>query len=118
MSYSRDHAIVVSSWCNKSIDKAHAKAIDLGLGDVVSNIVARRMNGGASFAVLPDGSNEGWEDSNEFDAARAKFVEWIQTTYYPDGSSRLKWVEVQFGDDDRECKVLGSSDDDDRALEP
>lgn len=112
MSYCRSHAIIVSSWNAESIEEAHAKAKELGLGDLSTNIVYRPINGGSSFAILPDGSNEGWEGSDEFDAARAEFIEWIRTTYYPDGSSRLKWVEVQFGDDNLEAKTIASSDDD------
>lgn len=112
MSFSRNHAIIVSSWCSTSIELAHKKAVEIGLEKLVTRVVPHIINGGASFAVLPDGSNEGWIASELCDTLRGQFVAWMRTTYHADGSSALKWVEVQFGDEELETKVVGSSDDD------
>lgn len=70
-----------------------------------------------SFFVPPDGSKEGWDFSNQWDARRDAFVEWLRT-YRHDAedeefnSNGLHWVEVQFADDDRETRIVRSSDED------
>ena len=68
------------------------------------------VNNYRSFAIVPDGSKEGWPESDEGDEGRDRFIEWLDTQRYDDGSPRQRWVEVQFGDDDEETKVCRDSD--------
>lgn len=110
MGYMRDHAIVVASWNSDDIQAARRLAEAVGLGDLATPIVARRMNGGGSFAILPDGSKEGWIDSDIGDSQREEFVRCIRKMCHGDGSSNLDWVEVQFADDERETKVVRDGD--------
>lgn len=56
------------------------------------------MNGYISYAWLPDGSKEGWDDSNEADEHRARFVALFDQRY-EDGSSHDDVVQVRFGED-------------------
>lgn len=107
MGYMRHHAIVVTA-----LDDWLAPAQDAAtiVGCVVTPITASRANGYASFLVVPDGSKEGWDTSTAGDRARAEFVEWLRGQAYRDGSNRFDWVEVQFGDDDNEARILNCGD--------
>ncbi len=104
MGYTRHHAIVVSSWNKEHIDAAHRVADELKMS--VSEVVHSEMNGILSFFVAPDGSKEGWEDSDIGDVSRSTFKAWIRESGF-----YLKWVEVQYGDDEHRTKIIdfGSS---------
>ncbi len=109
MGYERHHAIVVSSWDDKRTDKARRKAKQIGCK--VSNVVMSDINGYTSFLIAPDGSKEGWDESEVGDDRRDYFVSWLDTQRHSDGSSSFNWVEVQYGDDDRETKIVRHSDE-------
>ena len=108
MGYMRHHAIVVTSWDIASLQHAHDVAS--GYFDWVSPISPRAMNYYRSFFIPPDGSKEGWEESNDGDDARDQFIEWLELQCYEDGSSCYDWVEVQYGDANLETKVIRDSD--------
>lgn len=124
MGYMRHHTIVVSGPrtsfdgqptiaqvqqnCKKLAKEASNKFNSF---NTVSAIVNSPMNDYASFFVAPDGSKEGWDTSEAGDALRDRIVEYLNSLRYSDGSTSYKWVEVQFGDDNGECKVTRSSDD-------
>ena len=95
----RHHAIVVTSWQREVLYLAAAKARELGLE--VLGPSAEVTNGFATFIICPDGSNEGWDESDEFDAKREKFVAYLKTERYKDGSSCLAWVVLAYGSDDQ-----------------
>ncbi len=95
----RHHAIVVTGYTTDSdLSDCRQKAIDIGMS--VSEIVPSPMNGFASFFVAPDGSKEGWEDSNKGDAMRAEFV------VYLDSADIYSYAELFYGDDEGKCKIV------------
>jgi hypothetical protein len=123
MGYIRHHAIVVTGWDEK-FERAHAKAVEL-FKDIARNVLHRKegrslvspiipgiVNGYKSFFVAPDGSKEGWEESDNANTARDRFVEYLRAQANDDGSTSLRYVEVQFGDDDKETLALRNSDAD------
>ena len=59
--------------------------------------------------VPPDGSKEGWRESEAGDSTRAAFVKWLRSRCYDDGSSSYGWVEVQYADDEGETKIVSDS---------
>lgn len=93
MGYMAHHTIVVTSWSSESLLAAHTKANELGCG--VSNIVGPLQNAECSFFVAPDGSKEGWPESDEGDHRRAMFIAWLRRE-----RSWCDWVAVRFGGDD------------------
>ena len=109
MGHMRHHAIVVSASYGSTIDRAHAKAAELGM--VVSGIIASPVNKVRSFFVAPDGSKEGWSDSDDGDVRRNVLIGWMSQQRYGDGSGPLSWVEVQYGDDEQETLVVSHSDE-------
>ena len=102
------HALIVTGW-NEGVNEAHAKALELygeAFADnalytgkdaqrLVGPIVASLTNGYRTFVLHPDGSKEWWKTSDEIEAARDNFIEWLRT----DGQRLyLDWVLVGFGE--------------------
>ena len=114
MSYTRHHAIVLTSWSVDTIALAHAKAIELECA--VTDIVSSQANGYHSFMVGPDGGNEGRELSEEGWRRRCALIEWLRGQYYDGAGSAVAWVEVQYGDDELMTKVTRSSDTDEAGV--
>ena len=55
-------------------------------------------NNYVSLFVPPDGSHEGWSESEVGDSKRSAFIFHLQTYNYKDGSSPWTWVEVSYGE--------------------
>ena len=104
MGYIRNHAIVVTGTYGTFVEDAHTKAVEIFT--FVSNIVDVNLNGSRSFFIPPDGSKEGWEDSNLGDAKRDEFINYLNYLRYKDGGSPLNWAELYFGDDSDESGIL------------
>lgn len=93
------HAIVVTAGYGDHAEVAHRKAIEI-FGDegAVSPLSPEAVNGFRSFCVFPDGSKEGWSESEHGDAARALFIEWLNRRRYCDGSTPYTWAEIEMGE--------------------
>ena len=103
MGYMRHDAIVVTSWESEAIEEAAAKARECGLEVLGPSGVA--TNGIRTLLVCPDGSKEGWEESDAFDAKRAKYLEYLNGVRYEDNSSCLSWVALAYSSDDCEAEI-------------
>lgn len=108
MGYMRHHAIVLTSWSTEHLNNAHNKATDLGM--LVTPITKGAVNGYRSFLVAPDGSKEGWDESEDGDRRRTDLVEWLESQRTEDGGTYIDWVEVQFGDEGGDTRVIRDSD--------
>ena len=116
MGYMRHHMIVVTSCDDLQIQEAHAKALEIfswaNMGLVnqgivgVTPIFTSPVNHYYTFFVPPDGSKEGWSDSEDGDTGRALFIEWLNAQRHEDSSTCLKWAEVQYGDEEQDNRVL------------
>ena len=109
MGYIKHDTIVVTAWAD--IAAIHGKAVEL-LGDIgganpdrginlVSPIVGPFVNGQASFFVAPDGSKEGWDTSDNAEAARRDFLDWFQR----DCRTYAQALVARFGGDDDQTTV-------------
>lgn len=107
MGHIRHNAIVITSWDEKLITKAAEVAEGLGLQ--VLGPSDEVMNGYRSALICPDGSKEGWGESDRGDERRGEFREWLDKQRYADGSSALEWAEVAYGNDDGEVEVIAST---------
>lgn len=113
MGYIRHHAIVVTGSRRDfdpelairriSVDDAHRAAVSAGCS-CVTPVVGPGMNDTFSFLVAPDGSKEGWVDSDEGDTARDSFISWLRDANGEHGG-RFAWAEVVLGPDDAEAHV-------------
>lgn len=97
MGYTVHHTICVTSCLRSLLNKAHAAAVSSGAQ--VSPIVDGVVNDVASFLVAPDGSKEGWEESDVGDKRRAEIKAWLRAQAYDDGSNSLSWFEVEHPED-------------------
>jgi len=81
-------SIVVTSWQLQSLLAASQAATGFGLA--VTSIVEGH-NGYGSFLIAPDGSKEGWPESDEADLCRAAWINWVRSH---DPEHRLEWIHV------------------------
>jgi hypothetical protein len=110
MGYMTQHAIIVTSWESELLKEAHRKAVTT-FDSPVSMMSPETVNGYRSFFVAPDGSKEGWPESEAGDNQRDSFIEWMEGQRSDDDyRSSLSWVEVQYGDEDYETKIIRDSD--------
>jgi hypothetical protein len=107
MGYMRHHAIVITTYGN-NVEKAKAIIIKIFGIKTVPQFDAL-VNGYVSFFIPPDGSKEGWSESDECDKKREKLKKWLDKQKHGDGSSPFAWAEVQYGDEDMENKITDCS---------
>lgn len=117
MGYIRHHAIIVTSYSEKLITEVHGeakKAFNNAYEDrsfiespeeLVSPIVESITNGYYSFFIAPDGSKEGWEESDYGDMARKRVIDFIDSLAYEDGSNSVSYAELFYGDDEGEAEI-------------
>lgn len=106
MGYFRHHAILVTSWSNEHLERARDKANAIGL--VTTPITPGVVNSEATFVCVPDGSKEGWSESEAFDGYREEFVNWLSELVKAE-ELFCAWAEVQYGDDYGDDRLLRSS---------
>ncbi|MDX2253254.1 MAG: hypothetical protein NW202_13295 [Nitrospira sp.] len=111
MGYMRHHAIVVTSWDESRINAAYNRAAEIFGSPYVSSVIKSPLNGCSSFFVPPDGSKEGWPESEVGDARRAEFIAHLHAQAYDDGSNALKWVVPWYGDDERGVGIESDGDE-------
>jgi hypothetical protein len=104
MGYIRHHAIAVTSFDKKLIQEANIKAVEV-FGSLTTPIIESHINGYQTFFVAPDGSKEGWEDSDNGDLKREEFINWMDKQAYKDESNALSFCEFFYGDDEGKSKV-------------
>lgn len=100
------HCIVVASWDENALAGAHQLARKTfrplvaetnPQSEIVSPIISSPVNGWTSFYIAPDGSKEGWEESDQGNEMRETFIKWLDSQRYSDGSFRFSWFECVFG---------------------
>ncbi len=110
MGYMRHHALIVTTYDEKRIDDAREQAEAIFGSKDVTPILSSRSNGYWTFFIQPDGSKEGWAESDDGDERRAKFIKWIDDQRHSDGSCPFDYSEVQYGDENGDDKILNSSE--------
>lgn len=98
MAFVAHHAIIITANRDSSsylgrispIEAVLVEARRLGL--TVAGPVASPVNAYDTLLIAPDGSKEGWADSDRGDARRDQLVAWLRDNYY-------EWVEVRYGHD-------------------
>lgn len=98
MGFIKHNAIVVTSGSDETIQAA--VAIAKGFGCTVLGPSDQVVNGYCTMVVCPDGSKEGWTDSDEGDERREHFKAWLNKV-------KVSWVEVAFGGDLESAYIEG-----------
>lgn len=111
MGYIRHNAMVVTGdsypEAIQMFQLVYQKAKEL-FGDLVSEIIKAKVNGYQSFFIGPDGSKEGWNESNEYDIKRKGLADYIDSLAYSDGSNCVNFVDVGF-DECYEAEIDGTN---------
>lgn len=95
----QNDAIIVTGY-GEYIKMAHEKAreifnvpfSDYISKDLVTPLMQHIINQDETFMVIPDGSKEGWDLSEEFDHRRQEFVQYLKKEH------ALDWVSVSYGE--------------------
>ena len=106
MGYIRHNAIIVTTWNEARMGAAVDQAYAIGLKIIGPS--AEAINGYQTMVIVPDGSNEGWDESDVGDVKRQDFRDWLDTHINGDGSSSYEWVEIAYGNDDHAAEVVDS----------
>lgn len=92
------------------------KARDLGLA--VTEVVPHSVNGHCTYLIVPDGSKEGWQESDEADDARDAWKTWVSEQKsvakhppYPVQAPIVDWVHVRYGGDFEGASVVDHGGD-------
>ena len=116
MGYIKHHAIIVTGWQYDKVIAANEKAKQIFKDSfktslaaekikVISDVIEGVVNAQYSFFIAPDGSKEGWSDSDFADNARAKFIKWIKSGE----AGYVEYAEICFGGDDSENTFVNVS---------
>ena len=98
MGYHAHHAIIVTAWDEKYTATARTEAIRIFGPAAVSSVTYAEVNGYWSFMVGPDGSKEGWLESEKGDERRADFLDFLGRMH--DAEQWVEFVEVRYGGDE------------------
>jgi hypothetical protein len=106
MGYIAHHAIIVTGWQTEAVEAAHAKATELfAASENVTSIMWTVVNVYGTFVVTPDGSKEGWADSDAGDQARVAFLAWLDMAA-ADRDQYLDFAEIRYGGDDPDIAAV------------
>jgi len=97
MGYFRHNVIVCAFWDIKRAELCHTKAKEI-FGKYVTEITPESTNGYCAFMIPPDGSKEGWEESNAGDDRRDLFTKWLESSK---DQHYCEWFEVAIPEDDK-----------------
>lgn len=99
------HAVLATTWSEDEVSRIRKWVDEIalrGVGgyDPRSRFLFgdRQINGFVTVVLAPDGSNEGWDDSDFGDTIRYEFIQAIRLAEYDDGSSPWDWIEVGYGE--------------------
>ena len=102
MGYIRHNAIIATAFQKEAVAALTEYARGLGAEVLVGGEVT---NGYMTVCITPDGSKEGWEESNEGNERRAKIKHWMR-----ERAEKLyfEWCEVAYGNDDSKAEITDS----------
>lgn len=89
------HAIIASTWKEEQADEA---AEFLQNAEIQHARLRSSWNATHTFFLPPDGSKEGWPESDIGDAKRQAFIAYLEDQRYEDGVSCWDWIEVTYGE--------------------
>lgn len=92
------NAIIATTWNDDEFSLIGEWIGDLKPETRALFIANKNPFGDVTIVMTPDGSKEGWGQSDECDKIRDEFIELLNSRAYEDGSNAWKYVEVSFGE--------------------
>lgn len=96
MGYYEHHAIVVTCYREMATKTARDEAIEIFGEEFVTEILQAPINVWYTFFIAPDGSKEGWVESDIGDRKREEFLAWIARQAFEDGSNMYAYKEIKY----------------------
>lgn len=90
------NAIIATTWSQDAAREFNAWL--LRYPNALCSSLESPCNGYVTFFIAPDGSKEGWEESDAGDRFRDTVIARLRQDDYDDGSSPWAWVEVGYGE--------------------
>ena len=87
--WSYEKASELQSWIDRELSVEHKSLI---------TCLESSVNTYTTFVLGPDGSKEGWPESDQADELRARLIKRLSLDDYEDGSSPWNFVEVGYGE--------------------
>lgn len=107
MGHATHHTIIVTTFSEDASLKAHKQA-SIVFKDI-SKIFTSETNAYYTFFIPPDGSKDGWPESDCGDKQRSAFMDWVESQAYDDGSNCLKAVEVFYDNPEFDAGIIRQS---------
>lgn len=98
----RHNTLIATSWFADAVTALAAYAESLGC-EVLRG--RKAMNGYLTVCIAPDGSNEGWEGSNNGETRREQVKAWLAAN----SDCCFEWCEVAYGSFDANAVVTDSA---------
>lgn len=94
------NAVIATTWSSEKADILQKWIEKLTKDEqrFIVRVEETLTNGYHTFIIVPDGSKEGWEDSNNGDRLRELIIMRLSKDNYNDNSSPWDWVEIGFGE--------------------
>jgi len=99
MGYIKHNAIIATTYDIKLCKKYRNKALKIFNKGQVGKILETCINGYCTLFIGPDGSKEGWTESNDGDANRKLFTEYLK-------KEKCAFVELSYCDDYGPAKII------------
>jgi len=99
MGFFNHQAIIVICSNGELAKEVHKKAVEMY--PYTTELLVTKVNAYYSFMLGPDGSKEGWKDSNEGEKLREEFVEYLKHMNIVLNKWGLQWCAINFPEDDK-----------------
>lgn len=107
MGYMRHHAVLVTTWSKDRMADLVAFLLEEKIGHLGPHVT--KVNDYHTVVIPPDGSKEGWEESDAGEEERQMVIAKIKTFSHDDGSNPFDWALVRYGDDGEDDKIEDGS---------
>jgi hypothetical protein len=91
-------AVVATTWKEECFYRVLRVVNSWGYPYRFLDSAASVQNGYRTILLTPDGSKEGWTESDRGDSLRTRFINLLHEDNYEDGTSPWSWVEVSWGE--------------------
>lgn len=98
MGVMNNNAIIATTWSSEEVERIKRWVAALPKMQSLFLFGGEEMNGEITVVMVPDGSKEGWDESDFGDQLRACFIKELEKANYSDGSNPWDFVEVGYGE--------------------
>lgn len=93
-----NNAVIATTWSKEEVARIKEWVSLLPNMRSLFLFGGEEINGKTTVVMVPDGSNEGWVESDDGDELRNAFVTELEKANYDDGSNPWSFVEVGYGE--------------------